>query len=304
MADADVGTRWTLTSRRCPTMDIGSRILSCASIRNSWGSTCRITRSSGSVILRAASTERLMSSRSISRGRWPSVMPPRLLTPRMWLPATPTIARSTGIPATPSASSIARRIEVAVAPRLAISPLRSPFDSAAPMEMNFAAPESSTSLRMAHVFVLPTSSATKYLSFLVNPQLLALFHPAQARTRPKQILSKTFLPPLPHMLRTLRGTLDRVIRHGSGFRVHHHLPGEPQIHRIHASGAGPPLVDIFRQQVITIREIGISEVNQNRRSRARGRSRAQARDGRANIAGIGQVHFTDAIVRAGLPLLD
>src|SRR5258708_2873036 len=203
-------------------------------------------------MLRAASTARLISSRSISRGRWPSVMPPRLLTPRMWLPATPTIARSTGIPATPSASSIARRIEVAVALRLAISPLRSPFDSAAPMEMNFAVPESSISLRMAHFFVLPTSTATKYLSFLVKPQLLALFHPAQAGTRQKRILSKPFSPPLSHMLRTLRGALNRVIRYGSGFRVHYYLPGEPQIHRNHASGAGPPLIAIFRQQAITI----------------------------------------------------
>src|ERR1700674_5691849 len=99
------------------------------------------------------------------------------------------MARSTGTPATPSASSIARRIEVAVAPRLAISPLRSPLDSAAPIEMNFAAPESSTSPRMAHVFVLPTSSATKYLSFLLKPPLLGDFHPAQAGTRPKRILS-------------------------------------------------------------------------------------------------------------------
>src|ERR1700737_3418379 len=101
------------------------------------------------------------------------------------------MARSTGTPATPSASSIARRIEVAVAPRLAISPLRSPFDSAAPIEINFATPESSTSLRMAHVFVLPTSSATKYLSFFVNPPLLRDPLPARAGTRPNRIHSKT-----------------------------------------------------------------------------------------------------------------
>ena len=40
-------------------------------------------------MLRAASTARRTSSRSMSRERWPSVTPPRLLTPRTWLPATP-----------------------------------------------------------------------------------------------------------------------------------------------------------------------------------------------------------------------
>ena len=128
-------------------------------------------RSSGRVSLRAASTALRTSSRLMSLARCPSVIPPRLFTPRTWLPATPATARSTGTPATPSASSIARRIEVAVAPIFAIKPLRSPLDSAAPMAINFA-PVSSASLMTAHVFVLPTSSATKYLSFFVKPPLL------------------------------------------------------------------------------------------------------------------------------------
>src|SRR5712671_8007745 len=170
-----------------------------------------------------------MSSRSISRGRWPSVIPPRLLTPRMWLPATPTIARSTGIPATPSASSIARRIEVAVAPRLAISPLRNPFDSAAPIETNFAAPESSTSLTMAHVFVLPTSSATKYLSFLVKPPLLRVLPPARVG-RARNGFAQNCLPLPSGGLRPLGSPLRCVGRHSFCFRIHHHLPREPQIH--------------------------------------------------------------------------
>ena len=42
---------------------------------------------------RAASTAWRTSSRSMSRGRAPRTMPPRLLTPRTWLPATPTMAR-------------------------------------------------------------------------------------------------------------------------------------------------------------------------------------------------------------------
>src|SRR5467141_2236258 len=301
MDDAEEVTRCTLTSRRWPTMDIGSRMLSCESTRNSCGRTCRMRRSSGSVTLRAASTARRMSSRSISRGRFPSVMPPRLLTPRMWLPATPTMARSTGTPATLSASSIARRIDVAVAPRLAISPLRSPFDSAAPMEMNFAAPESSTSLSRAHVFVLPTSSATKYLSFLVKPPLLQLFAPVQAGTRARNGIAQNFLPPLPHGLRPQWSALRRAGRHRPDFRIHHHLPREPQIHGIHPSGAGPPLVDILSQQVIAIGEIGIAKVHEYRRRIARGR--AKSGQCGANIGAIGKIHFADVVVRAGQRLL-
>src|SRR5216683_1172658 len=118
----------------------------------------------------------------MSRARCPSVMPPRLFTPRTWLPATPAMTSSTGTPATPSASSIARRTEVAAAPILAIKPLRRPFDSAAPMATNFA-PVSFNSLMMAQVFVLPTSSATRYFSFLANPPLL-LHHPGGLQVEP------------------------------------------------------------------------------------------------------------------------
>ena len=52
-------------------MPSGSRILSCASSRNSCGRTCSTTRSSGSVILRAASTAWRTSSRLMSRGAVP-----------------------------------------------------------------------------------------------------------------------------------------------------------------------------------------------------------------------------------------
>src|SRR6266704_3282598 len=62
-------TRWTLTSKRWPTMPMASRMPSCASTMNSCGRTCRTSRPSGSVMLRAAATARRTSSRSISRGR-------------------------------------------------------------------------------------------------------------------------------------------------------------------------------------------------------------------------------------------
>ena len=38
---------WTLASRRWPTMPMASRMLSCASSKNSCGRTCRTSRSSG-----------------------------------------------------------------------------------------------------------------------------------------------------------------------------------------------------------------------------------------------------------------
>ena len=126
----------TFTSRLCPTMPMGSRMLSCWSTRNSCGSTCRISRSSGSVMARAASTARRTCSFSMSRGRAPSEIPPRLFTPRTWLPAMPTTADSTGTLATPSASSSARRMELTAASRLTIKPLRDPLDSAAPIPRN------------------------------------------------------------------------------------------------------------------------------------------------------------------------
>jgi hypothetical protein len=51
------------------------------------------------------------------------------------------------------------------------------------MAINFA-PVSFHSLMMAHVFVLPTSSATRYFSLFVNPPLLFLIAcPGCGRTR-------------------------------------------------------------------------------------------------------------------------
>ena len=75
---------------------------------------------------------------------------------------------------------------------------------------------------------------------------------------------------LAHALRhALRRALLHAGRDGLRFRIHHHLPREPQIHRIDASRAGSPLVDIFREQVIPVAEIRIAKVHQNRRSACR-----------------------------------
>src|SRR5438874_1264611 len=115
---------------------------------------------------------RRTSSRSISRGRLPRVTPPRLFNPRTWPPATPISADSTGMPETPSASSTARRMELTVASRLTMEPLRSPFDSAAPSARNFTCSSASSAMR-TQVLVLPMSRPTRYLSFFDKPQLLS-----------------------------------------------------------------------------------------------------------------------------------
>src|ERR1700730_12511238 len=123
-------------------------------------------------------------------------------------------ADSTGTLATLSASSTARRMELTVESRFTISPLRKPLDSAAPSARNFTC-SSSISAISAHVFVLPISSPTTYLSFL-----------------PKS----TLLPELP-------GFRDRHARAGVG--VLDHLPRILQIDGLHVSRIGLPLRKIF-----------------------------------------------------------
>src|SRR6266478_643432 len=133
-------------------MPMGSRMPSCASTRNSCGSTCNTSRSSGMAMFRAASMARRTSSRSMSRARFPSEIPPRLLTPRTWLPPTP----------------------ITVESRLTINPLRSPFDSAAPSARKRNC-SFSFSASKAQVFVLPISSPTRYLSFFAKTLSCFLF---------------------------------------------------------------------------------------------------------------------------------
>src|SRR6516225_2131229 len=122
-------------------------------------------------MLRAASMARRTSSRSMSRARLPSVTPPREFSPRTWLPATPIKADSTGTPETPSASSTARRMELTVASRFTMEPLRRPLDSAAPSARNFTCSSASSAIS-TQVLVLPMSNPTRYLSFFDKSQLL------------------------------------------------------------------------------------------------------------------------------------
>src|SRR5262249_16838174 len=77
-------------------------------------------------------------------------------------------ADSTGTPQTDSASSTARRIELIAESRFTISPLRKPFRSPRPEARNFKF-SSTISPMSHHVFVLPISNPTMYLSFFDKP---------------------------------------------------------------------------------------------------------------------------------------
>src|SRR5271154_1879435 len=278
VAATDDVTKCTLASRRCPTIPMASRMPSCASTINSCGRTCSTSRSTGNEMLREASTARRTSSRSISRARLPSVTPPRLFTPLTWLPATPINADSTGTFATLSASSTARRMELTVESRLTIKPLRRPFDSAAPSARNLTCC-SSISAISTHVFVLPISSPTRYLSFLA-----------------------TALPP------TFTAVISFCSRHGiacAGVRIDYHLACVLQIHRAHAPGIGLPLRKIFHQHAVFTGELSAAEVHGDRLAVGRiGNSRdgigtaAQPGYYRAQIFRIGQFDFADAVGRS------
>src|SRR5216683_3305207 len=248
-----------------PTMPMGSRMPSCASTRNSCGSTCSTSRSGGSVMLRAASMARRTSSRSMSRGRLPRVTPPRLLTPRTWLPATPISADSTGTLATPSASSTARRMELTVESRLTISPLRKPFDSAAPSARNLTW-SSSISAISAEVLVLPMSSSTRYLSFF-------------AKRAPGPELSRF---------------RDRCP--GAGVRVQDHLPRILQVDRAHAAVAGLPLREIVHHHAVLAGEIACAELDADDLRIIRRRNSGHHD---SQVLGIRQIDFADAVGRAG-----
>src|SRR5436305_2566805 len=243
-------------------MPIGSRIPSCASTKNSCGSTCRTSRSGGSVMLRAASIARRTSSRSISRGRWPMLTPPRLFTPRTCAPATPITAASTGTLATPSASSTARRIELTVESRLTINPLRRPFDSAAPRARNLTC-SSSISAMSTEVLTLPISSPTTYLSFFVKTA------PALPRFR--------------------RGG-------GAGIRVEHHLLRILQIDGVNTTVGGLPLRKIFYHHAVFAGEIRSAEMDCERLGVG---GVGDSGHYGTQILGVNQANFADAIRGAG-----
>ena len=81
---------WTLASSFDPISPTGEAMPPWSSSTNSWGSTCRISRSMGIETALAASMTRLTSSRSMTRFLLLTAMTPRELKPLMWVPAIPT----------------------------------------------------------------------------------------------------------------------------------------------------------------------------------------------------------------------
>jgi len=69
---------------------------------------------------------------------------------------------------------------------------------------------------------------------------------------------------LPHGFRVNWRAMWNACGHRADFRIHHHLPRKPQIHRVNAAGSRAPLVDIFRKQTVPVAEIRIAEVYKNR----------------------------------------
>src|SRR5580692_13186966 len=267
----------------------------------------------------------------MSRGFAPTVIPPRLLSPRTCTPATPINADSTGTFTIASASSIARRIELTASSRFTIWPLRQPFDSAAPSAANFAPPSSSISPISAQVFVLPTSSATTYRSFFANsaaPCFPARLTAARLHQFPYRML---LVPMLRHLLRRFRcglplrrrrrSSLARLVRGilQRGARIlgiHHRFPAESQVDRLHSPGRSAPLPDVLEQGAVLAFEIAVAKMDQQRsfrlspiaaRHAARQTSTRKAGKGRAQILGVREVHFAHLFRRSrmrSLNLLD
>ena len=197
----------------------------------------------------------------VARASAPSVMPPRLFTPRTWLPATPVTADSTGTPASVSASSTARRIEADRESRLTIWPLRQPFDSAAPMAANFtlrrlpvrrsgrtfsccrhpAPPRTDLSSSMRCSFTLQNTAANALSRVLGQPPLLRCAAALSAPLRPLHVARPPACP----------GSPPPAV--------------EAQVHRLDAPGGRAPLAAYSRCSVSILRfEIGIAKVHQDR----------------------------------------
>src|SRR6266849_5901269 len=160
-------------------------------------------------------------------------------------------------------------MELTVESRFTIRPLRSPFDSAAPSARNLTCSSSTSAIR-AHVFMLPISSPIKYLSFFVK------------------------LAPGP-LLSLLRGGGAARIR------VQHHLLRILQIDGVDAAIAGLPLREIFDDHAVFAGEVAGAEVNSDC---LRINGAGDAGHHRTQILRVGEVHFADAVGRAGAHEVD
>src|SRR5215467_1686342 len=180
-------------------------------------------------------------------------------------------ASSTGMLATLSASSTARRMELTVESRLTMRPLRKPLDSAAPRDRNFTVSPSSSAMRM-EVFVLPMSSPTRYLSFFANPPLQGrnLFCSCGFRARAR-------------------------------FGIHDHLPRVLQINRLHAPRVGLPLRKIVDEHFELAGKIAGSEMDGDG---LRVSGAGETSEDHAQVLGNRKVHFANGLRRAATHELD
>ena len=194
---------------------------------------------------------RRTSSRCTSRGLVPMVIPPRLFTPRTWLPATPTVADSTGTPTIASASSTARRIELTARSRFTIWPLRQPFDSAAPSAANFTPPcRRHPARQSARRFSCCRCRAPLYAGLSWSNQKLLKSGCTDQSRSPRRMRCRL---------------LGRAaLRHESLVGIHHCLAAKAQIHRLDASRLRAPLPDIFNQRLILGAKIAVAKMHENR----------------------------------------
>ena len=157
-ADTSPVMMWTLASSRTPDMPMGSATPSWPSTMNSWGSTCRISRSAGMATCLVSSSSRWTSSRSISPPV--TVMTPLLWNDWMWSPAMPTTTDRVLMPAARSASPIALRTASTVLSMLTTTPRLSPSDDATPTPRTWMRPTASALATTAQILVVPMSTPT------------------------------------------------------------------------------------------------------------------------------------------------
>jgi hypothetical protein len=150
----------TSTSSRTPDMPSGSRTPSASSTMKACGSTWMISRSCGTLMARAASTARSTSVDVTSRSRPETATTPRLLSERMWPPATPAYTRPTSTPAICSASATACLMASTVESMFTTTPRRRPREGALPTPTTSRAPPGLGAPITAQIFVVPTSSPT------------------------------------------------------------------------------------------------------------------------------------------------
>jgi len=147
-----------VASSRTPDIPMGSATPSCPSTMNSWGSTCRISRSAGIATWRVSSRSRVTSVLSISPPA--TVMTPRLWKLWMWSPAIPTITECVSNPAARSASEIARFTASTVLSMFTTTPRFSPSDGATPTPRTWIRSSSSALATTAQILVVPMSTPT------------------------------------------------------------------------------------------------------------------------------------------------